>query len=106
MRNVDDQLAELELKKQELLKEKERLAALTLEQELAEFLHENMCRFNHNDGCSWEYENCDPFVWNGFSHKKYLHSATLMINLVHNKNLNFLSDTEFLKRIIFIIRDI
>lgn len=57
--NIDKELLELEVKKQELLKKKEELKKLTPGQQLADILHSKQCRWNHTDGCGWYYSSWD-----------------------------------------------
>jgi len=48
--------------------------------QLAIFLHEKQCRWNHTDGCSWHYEihNGVP-DWSGHAHSKYWNIAAQIL---------------------------
>lgn len=60
----------------ELKQQIEALKSLTPEQQLAIFIHDQMCRHNHIDGCSWYYEiERDIHSWDESEHQKYLHKA-------------------------------
>lgn len=63
------------------------------EQQLAIFLHQNLCTVNHTDGCSWGYEIHGVIEdWEGYAHKKYLEMAKRMIERC--------SDVDMIKSII------
>lgn len=49
-KQLEDQLAALDEAEQ-------ALEALTPDQRLAESLHTLGCRYNHTDGCGWEYDS-------------------------------------------------
>lgn len=99
MKSIDQKLAELEVMKAELLKEKERIESLSSEQQLAEYMHEKLCRWNHTDGCSWYYEN----DWHGDSHQKYLAAAARLYYIV-----NYAKDDKLFtcRNIVNIMKDI
>jgi hypothetical protein len=63
------------------------------EQELAIFLHKELCHYNHADGCSWEYEKDRKTPWCGlyFAHNEYLGMARRMLEV---------SDFDTIKKII------
>ena len=42
------------------------------EEELADKLHEHLCRWNHGDACNWYYA---PDDWSEYNHKVYLAKA-------------------------------
>lgn len=50
---------------------------LSPEQTFAIALHETRCRWNHTDGCGWEYEikNRTEHQWGDWTHAKYLEQA-------------------------------
>lgn len=49
-------------------------------QEIAELLHKKSCRWNHIDGCSWEYSN-----WNRpCSTRKEFYQKSIKILELHN----------------------
>lgn len=50
--------------------------SVSLEHELAEFLHSKLCSWNHTDGCAWHYFKDD---WTERTHKKYLEKAQKML---------------------------
>jgi hypothetical protein len=46
--------------------------------DLAELLHNNLCHWNHTDGCTWLYEGDQGYpvkTWEAYSHKKWLAKA-------------------------------
>lgn len=53
--SIDKEIQQLEEKKQELLRKKSELNKLTPAQRLANILHSKQCRWNHTDGCGWDY---------------------------------------------------
>lgn len=51
--------------------------------ELALFLHDNFCIWNHTDGCGWYYEiHSQQHDWNQSSHQSYYRQAKKMIKLL------------------------
>lgn len=50
-------IAELENQLGILKKEQAEFDALPEVNRLAEIIHKKTCRFNHTDGCGWEYES-------------------------------------------------
>ena len=52
---------EQEIKRLEQQLEREKLLNPKVK-EIATLLHDMLCRWNHTDGCSWEYENDGDFV--------------------------------------------
>ena len=48
--------------------------------ELAEALHDMLCRWNHTDGCGWFYETDEKTKWSGYAHKAYLDKARKLMN--------------------------
>ena len=44
---------------------------------LAEMIHSKMCRWNHVDGCSWDYESWEKI---GDSRQRYLDKATHVLS--------------------------
>ena len=49
--------------------------------EMATYLHDRFCVWNHTDGCGWYYENDS---WTGYSHKKWLITAQEIVVKVQN----------------------
>lgn len=45
----------------ELRERQEHLRKMGPEIEMAEILHNSLCRFNHTDGCGWGYEKIEDF---------------------------------------------
>ncbi len=57
-------------------------AAVKTTEDLADLLHELMCRHNHTDGCGWYYEIQDGHHnWTGSEHKRYLDRAIRMTKI-------------------------
>ena len=74
-----EQLAQAE----ERLQEAEAAeAALTDEQRLAVALHDELCTWNHADGCGWFYEfTGKQHDWSRSAHDNYLMKAGRLIHL-------------------------
>lgn len=47
-------------------------------QKIAEGLHKILCRWNHTDGCDWEYGGWSNPLW---SHKKHYTKARMLFDL-------------------------
>jgi hypothetical protein len=62
----------------------ERFAAMPEEQKLATNLHSMLCRWNHTDGCSWEYEK----DWLGYAHGVYLAKAQMIMHFCNTNSLS------------------
>ena len=63
-------IAELEAAKANMIKDRK---SLTDTGQLAIFLHNKLCNWNHTDGCSWFYEIASNGTvnWEGHGHSKY-----------------------------------
>jgi hypothetical protein len=54
-------------------------------EELAEIMHDKLCRWNHTDGCPWLYEqdystkHPDVDVWDQYVHRNFLESAKKLV---------------------------
>lgn len=87
------QIERMTLELEALQKKKEEEAAVlraalngaiteSVEGRFAIFLHDNFCRHNHIDGCSWGYEihHHHGDDWSGAEHARHLKLAKLMLN--------------------------
>jgi hypothetical protein len=81
IKDIDLELQKLEEKKLDLLEQRNKLDKLTKSQLLANIIHKKQCRWNHIDGCGWDYESWDN---PGYSRLEYLKKAESML-----KNTNF-----------------
>lgn len=45
------------------------------DEELADFLHANLCRLNHTDDCAWGYENSPNYPADKWTHNLWLKRA-------------------------------
>ena len=77
---VEKAIAELQLKLTELETAKKNMfldpILLSPEGQLAIFLHERLCTWNHTDGCSWHYfVRNGAHDWTDHAHHKYLNMA-------------------------------
>ena len=79
MHKLDEKIAKLEQEKQAKSDELERLKSLrhkintkrvTIE-DLAGLMHSTLCRWNHTDGCGFEYEK----DWSGNVHQEWIRKA-------------------------------
>lgn len=53
--------------------------------EIAVYLHDNFCSYNHIDECGWAYEkDGDDHNWRGNSHKRWLERAKDFIEFLKN----------------------
>lgn len=86
MLDIDARISELETQIKSLKETKERLQALTPAEDLAIFLHDKLCTWNHTDGCEWHYEikNGLP-TWKSDAQKRYLHNACTAIRAMGSK---------------------
>jgi len=51
-------------------------------EQLADFLHANLCKYNHTDGCGWYYEMKNGIDnWSGPDHQKYLAKANRITDI-------------------------
>lgn len=69
LEKLKQQKVELE---QQLSKIEYEIGQLSPEIELAEFMHEKLCRHNHTDGCEWFYESWEN---PSYARKEYLQKA-------------------------------
>ena len=70
------------LKKFEELKQKRKFEMMPVEYQIADMLHAKLCRRNHSDGCGWEYESWDNYVYNepvDFGRNAYVNMAKSML---------------------------
>lgn len=78
-------------KRTELKKEYEQ--TLPIDQQLAIYLHNKMCKLNHIDYCSFKYGiHGLEHDWNEYAHAEYLLKAQRLLTIS--------DDLDFLKRII------
>jgi hypothetical protein len=89
MSDVDREIAAREQELTELRETKTNMAKDVLtnshEGQLAIFLHDNLCHYNHSDGCDWGYAIHDGIHnWNTHAHERYLNAAESIINHGHN----------------------
>ena len=87
----DEMTAEIERREKELEELKKKHAAMKAEpvdHQLARYLHDMMCNFNHTDGCSWPYEiNNGLENWNAHAHASYLKKANLLLSVAKSPGL-------------------
>lgn len=63
----------------------EYVRTLPKNQQLAIWLHGELCHHNHTDGCSWFYEVKGLIDdWTGFEHQKYLQKADYALRAANN----------------------
>lgn len=69
-------------KRNQLKKEYE--AGLSEDQQLAIFMHEKLCHYNHTNACSFYYEVKEGFIhdWAMFQHAEYLKKAQALLAVV------------------------
>lgn len=96
LREIKETEDRLKTLKSSLKKTKE----LTKYEQAAIILHEQLCHWNHTDGCSWHYAvkqgNHD---WTEFAHDKYLKMA-LALMADGNKPIRFtLEEIEYLAKV-------
>lgn len=76
-----DKIAALRQEADKLEAAEKAFQALPEDERLAITLHELLCRWNHVDGCSWEYEgNGGKTDWNGHAHSEYLKKGRQMLS--------------------------
>ena len=82
--NIEEEISKKEAEIAKLKEELRQFNSLTPEKRLAIALHAKFCRWNHVDGCGWEYENeHDPKVWTKDGPRRtYLVKATNFLNLL------------------------
>lgn len=90
MRKLDEEIKAAIARVVELEAERNALDTLSLEEQVAEVLHDKMCHGEHNSRCGWFYET--PYtVWDysvdtaSTAHKTYLEKATKMLSIVDDK---------------------
>jgi len=91
-KTIDEEIQEAE-KALALLKErKAQFDELPPEKRLAIHLHDNLCRTNHTDGCSWHYEiKGGIHIWSGYAHHMYLSDATHLLKISDEETIMFLT---------------
>lgn len=63
-------------------------STLSEEEQLAIFLHQHLCHYNHTDACSWSYEIHGVVDnWAEYAHKNYLEMAKRMIERCPDVNM-------------------
>lgn len=88
---IDQKIIELQNEIDKLEKTKSELKNLTPEQQIAEYLHEKTCRWNHTDGCSWHYETGNN-KWSCGVHSEYLKRARLLYNHIQFYEVSLYKD--------------
>ena len=80
---LDKEIQELQEKIEELNQEKTEIEELPEEAVVAEYLHDELCNHNHEDGCGWFYES-----WKvpGRAKSRYLSKANQLMR--QGKSLN------------------
>ena len=89
---VDDELVQVAPRIYEYENEKyrrqitaKRVFLGSREEQLAEFLHSNLCHYNHIEECGWSYEiKNGVHNWNGCEHKRYLEKAKKMLEITED----------------------
>ena len=82
MKDIDQEIREAEQLLESLKKKKEGMVLSGPDCDLAIVIHGITCRWNHTDGCSWEYEiNNRVHNWNGYAHAKYLGIARRVLKI-------------------------
>jgi hypothetical protein len=85
-------IAELRAEIAKLEAEEKRLAELPEDRRLAEAMHSMLCRTNHTDGCSWEYEHdlrsTWPDMWTGQTHLHWLGRAHEVMTALPGKDID------------------
>lgn len=88
-KRLDKLQLEVEALKVEIEQEKKATAELTLEQKLAITLHGSLCRWNHTDGCGWEYAIRDGVHdWSDWGHGQYLAKAHRLMSFCKRKGID------------------
>lgn len=92
-----DAIAKLRAEADALEAADKAFAELPEDHRLAITLHKLLCRWNHTDGCSWEYESIakpagwvGPAAtdWNGHAHSQYLAKARKVMACCKRDNLS------------------
>lgn len=79
-------IAELEAEIAKLKKADAEFNALDPVQRLTIVLHKKLCRHNHVDGCSWNYEG--KYEWTGTAHAHYYSKAMALTQFCKNKGIS------------------
>lgn len=83
MKDIDDEIREAEDRVESLKLRKARLAMQTPEQRVASMLHSLFCHSNHDDACSWLYEQKNKTDdWNGDTHLRWLEKAEKFVDVL------------------------
>ena len=102
--HFDEIAVEIERREKELEELKKKQAAVKAEpadQQLARYLHDKLCNFNHTDGCSWEYETNNGLDdWRGRVHASYLTKANRLLSVAKSPGL---FDVQRINKIVGII---
>lgn len=78
----------------ELIEAENSSQELTPEQLLAIDLHSALCRWNHTDGCSWEYEigGSTDHQWDRYAHAEYQKKAEALLARFPGLDISFAGD--------------
>ena len=76
--------AEVEKLEKKLEKEERRVAILTKEQRVADYLHDIFCHHNHTDGCGWFY---DDGSWTEYSRKEYVSKSIKLLKIYDEEQI-------------------
>lgn len=83
---IDAEIVALEQKIKQLTEQKKAIVNMSPREVLAVTIHKKTCRWNHTDGCGWDYESKRGAEgerredWSGSTHKEYLSRADAMIS--------------------------
>lgn len=66
--------------------------------DLAEILHDKLCRYDHNDQCAWLYENDREDPWKEWTHRRYFEQAFALTNATDLPNGTIIKVIENLQR--------
>lgn len=82
MRNIDEEIRETEKKLNVLKDEKLGLEMSDPACELAIFLHDMTCRYDHTEGCGWFYEiKNGKHDWSRYAHQQELRRARKLLEI-------------------------
>ena len=76
-----DKIKELRAEADKLEQQQKKHDRLPEACKLAELIHENKCRWNHTDGCSWFYGDWDSETL-GYAREEYLKKARTILTEV------------------------
>ena len=76
--------AEVEKLEKKLEKEERRVAILTKEQRVADYLHDIFCHHNHTDGCGLFY---DDGSWTEYSRKEYVSKSIKLLKIYDEEQI-------------------